>query len=110
MSIEGARMTTSTAEKNVTEAHPSGEYSSAPVIPSEEPRLTRGSWIGMVLVAAIVAGVVIFGVMARRGSEHSLAKETAASAIPSVNVVYPTPCTLSAALALPGNTQSFMDQ
>jgi RND family efflux transporter MFP subunit len=63
----------------------------------------------MIVVAAIVAGVVIFGVMTRRGSEHSLAKETAASAIPSVNVVYPTPSTLSPEIALPGNTQAFMD-
>ena len=102
-------MTTSTAEKNPTETHPSGEHPSQPAIPSEEPRLTQGSWIGMVVVAAIVAGVVIFGVMARRGSEHSLAKETAASAIPSVNVVYPTPSTLSPEIALPGNTQAFMD-
>src|SRR3982075_1049645 len=109
MSIEGARMTTSTAEKNATETHPSGEYTSQPVIPSEEPRLTRGSWIVMVVVAAIVAGVVVFGVLARRGSEHSLAKETAASAIPSVNIVYPTPSTLSPEIALPGNTQAFMD-
>src|SRR5258707_13410177 len=78
-------------------------------MPYEEPRLTQGSWIGMFVVAAIVAGVVIFGVTARRGSEHSLAKETAASAIPSVNVVYPTPSNLSSEIALPGNTQAFID-
>ena len=87
----------------------SGAYPSEPVIPSEEPRLTRGSWIGMVVVAAIVAGVVIFGLTARRGTERSLEKETAASAIPSVNVVYPAPSTLSSEIALPGNTQAFMD-
>jgi RND family efflux transporter MFP subunit len=63
----------------------------------------------MVVVAAIIAAVVIFGVLSRRGSESSLAKETAASAIPSVNVVYPTPSTLSSEIALPGNTQAFMD-
>src|SRR5258706_175980 len=108
MSIEGERMT-STAEKNPTETHPSGEHPSEPVITQEEPRLTQGSWIGMIVVAAIVAGVVIFGVMARRGTESSLAKETAASAIPSVNVVYPTPSNLSSEIALPGNTQAYMD-
>ncbi len=43
------------------------------------------------------------------GSEHALEKETAVSAIPSVNVVYPTPSTLSSEIALPGNTQAFMD-
>ena len=102
-------MTTSTAEKNPTETPPSGEYPAQPLITQEEPRLTQGTWIGMIIVAAIVAGVVIFGVMARRGSEHSLAEETAASAIPSVNVVYPTPSNLSSEIALPGNTQAFMD-
>ena len=63
----------------------------------------------MLVVAAIVAAVVIFGIMARRTSEHSLAKETAASSIPSVNVVYPAPSTLSSEIALPGNTQAFTD-
>lgn len=99
---------TSTAEKNATETHPSSEHPAQQLTP-EEPRLTRGTWIGMVVVAVIIAGVVIFGVLSRRGSETSLAKETAASSIPSVNVVYPTPSTLSSEIALPGNTQAFMD-
>jgi RND family efflux transporter MFP subunit len=108
MGIEGARMT-STTETKAPETNVSGAYPSEPEIAADEPRLTRGSWIGMVVVAAIVAGVVIFGLMARRGTERSLAKETAASAIPSVNVVYPAPSTLSSEIALPGNTQAFMD-
>jgi RND family efflux transporter MFP subunit len=108
MSIEGARMTSAT-ETNPTETHPSGQYPPKLITTEEQPRLTRGTWIGMLVVAAIVAAVVIFGIMARRTSEHSLAKETAASAIPSVNVVYPTPSTLSSEIALPGNTQAFTD-
>src|SRR5271163_3147489 len=63
----------------------------------------------MAVVAIIVAAVVVFGVMARRGSEQTLEKETAVSAIPSVNVVYPTASTLSSELSLPGNTQAFTD-
>jgi RND family efflux transporter MFP subunit len=109
MSIEGARMT-STTEPHPTETHPPGQYPPEPEITTkEEPRLTRGSWIGMAVVAAIVAAVVIFGVMARHGTERTLEKETAASAIPSVNVIYPTPSTLSSEVALPGNTQAFTD-
>ena len=99
---------TSATEPNATETHPSGQHAE-PEIAAEEPRLTRGSWIGMAVVAAIIAAVVIFGLMARRGSERVLQKETAASAIPSVNVVYPTPSTLSSEIALPGNTQAFID-
>ena len=102
-------MTTAT-ETNATETHPSGEYPPKPdVTEEEEPRLTRGTWIGMFVVAAIVAAVVIFGIMARHGSERTLEKETAAAAIPSVNVVYPTPSTLSSEISLPGNTQAFID-
>jgi RND family efflux transporter MFP subunit len=63
----------------------------------------------MAVVAAIIAAVVIFGLMARRGTERALQKETAVSAIPSVNVVYPAPSTLSSEIALPGNTQAFTD-
>jgi RND family efflux transporter MFP subunit len=99
----------STAEKNPTETHPSSEYASAPLVAQEEPKLSWGTWVGMIVVAAIVAGVVAFGVVARRGSEHTLAKDTAAASIPSVNVVYPTPSSLSSEIALPGNTQAFMD-
>ena len=100
---------TSATEPNETETRPSGQYPPEPQIAEEEPRLTRGSWIGMAVVAAIVAAVVFFGVMARRGSQRVLEKETAAAANPSVNVVYPAPSTLSSEIALPGNTQAFTD-
>ena len=100
---------TRATEMNATETHPSGEYPPVPDVIEEEPRLTRGTWIGMAVVAVIVAAVVIFGIMIRRGAERTLEKETTASAIPSVNVVYPTPSTLSSEIALPGNTQAYMD-
>jgi RND family efflux transporter MFP subunit len=106
--MQGAGMT-STTETNPTETHPSGQHTPEPLITEEEPRLGRGTWIGTLVVALIVAGVVVFGVMARRGSEHVLEKETAASAIPSVNVINPTASSLSSEIALPGNTQAFID-
>jgi RND family efflux transporter MFP subunit len=76
---------------------------------ADEPKLTNTTWIGMAIVALIVAGVVVFGVKARRGSEQTLEKETAVAAIASVNVVYPTASSLSSEIALPGNTQAFTD-
>ena len=110
MSIERARMTSAT-EIKTAETPPSGDYPPAPetVVEVEEPKLTRGTWIGMALVAAIVAGVVVFGLITRRGSEKILEKETAAASIPSVNVIYPAPSTLSSEISLPGNTQAYMD-
>jgi RND family efflux transporter MFP subunit len=99
---------TSATETNTTVTPPSGQHPPEPET-TVEPRLTRGTWIGMIIVAAIVAVVVVFGVMARHGSEQALEKETAVAAIPSVNVVYPTPSTLSSEIALPGNTQAYTD-
>jgi RND family efflux transporter MFP subunit len=99
---------TQAADTRAAETHPPGAYPER-IETEAEPRLTRGTWIGMLVVAVIVAAVVIFGVLARRGSERTLEKETTASAIPSVNVVYPAPSTLSSEIALPGNTQAFTD-
>jgi RND family efflux transporter MFP subunit len=107
MSIEEARMTTATETKETDPS--SGTYKPKSDPMADEPKLTRASWIGMVIVALIVAGVVVFGVKARHGSEQTLEKESAVAAIPSVNVVYPTPSSLSAEIALPGNTQAFTD-
>ncbi|HEX4576078.1 MAG TPA: efflux RND transporter periplasmic adaptor subunit, partial [Edaphobacter sp.] len=99
---------TSATETKATESQPSGGYK--PTDPmADEPKLTGATWVGMAIVAAIVGAVVIFGITARHGSERVLEKETAASAIPSVNVVYPTPSTLGSEIALPGNTQAFTD-
>jgi len=100
---------TSATETKTTETYPSGEHASEPLIPAEEPRLSGGTWIGMIVVAAIVAAVVTFGILARRGHEHALQKETAETAISSVNVIYPAPSTISSEISLPGNTQAFMD-
>jgi RND family efflux transporter MFP subunit len=108
MNMQGARMTSATEEKT-TESYPSGQHPPEPLVPAEEPRVTGGTWIGVIIVAAIIAAVVIFGIMARRGSEHTLEKETAETAIQSVNVVYPTASTLSSEIALPGNTQAYTD-
>jgi len=100
---------TSATETKEAGAPPPSEHPPEQEITAEAPRLTRGSWIGMAVVALIVATVVVFGVTARRGAERTLEKETAVASIPSVNVVYPTPSTLSSELALPGNTQAFTD-
>jgi RND family efflux transporter MFP subunit len=107
MNTKEAPMTSAT-QTNATEAYPpSGSEPKDPM--ADEPKLTRTTWIGMAIVAAIIAAVVIFGVSARRGSERALQQETRAAAIPSVNVVYPTRSTLASEIALPGNTQAFID-
>ncbi len=75
----------------------------------EQSGLTRGTWIGMLVVAVIVALVVIFGIIARRNTESTLATDTKAEAIPTVSVIHPTISTPGSGLALPGNTQAYVE-
>jgi RND family efflux transporter MFP subunit len=87
---------------------PSGEYGE-PKPEAPEPRLTRGTWIGVAVIAVIVALVVIFGIAARRHAESTLESDTKAASIPTVNVIYPVRSVLASGLALPGNTQAYVD-
>lgn len=86
---------------------PSGDASAH--TPETQPRLTKGTWIAAAFIALTVALIVIFGVIARRNSENTLEKDTKAEAVPFVNVIYPASSSLSSGLALPGNTQAFVD-
>ncbi len=109
MREEGAGMA-SAMDTRTEKGSSSDRFPVEPVPPaSRRPGLTRGTWIGLAVVAVIVALVVVFGIAARSRSENRLEKETAVAAIPSVNVVYPRPSTMSSEIALPGNTQAFVD-
>jgi len=111
MNIERERMTSGTkveTEMNEDMTTPPDNLSTDSPEP-EEPRLTKGTWIGAAVIALIVALIVIFGIIARRNSESTLAKDTKAEAVPFVNVIYPASSSLSSGLALPGNTQAYVD-
>ena len=101
---------TSAAEATRGEVRSSGQFPVEPVTPPPgRPGLTKGTWVGLVVLAIVIAVVVVFGIAERDRSEVTLEKETAVAAIPSVNVVYPRPSTMSSELSLPGNTQAFVD-
>jgi RND family efflux transporter MFP subunit len=86
-----------------------GDGSGATSEEVREPGLTKGTWIGLAVIAVIVALVVIFGIAARRKSEGTLETDTKAASIPSVNVIHPTRSVTGSGLALPGNTQAYVD-
>jgi RND family efflux transporter MFP subunit len=102
-------MTSETEIKSHTPT-PAGEFpvEQVPPMPTK-PGLTRGMWIALVVVGIVVLLVVLFGIAARSSSKNTLEKETAIAAIPSVNVIYPAVSTMSSEIALPGNTQAFVD-
>ena len=97
-------------EMNTEMTTPSGEQRRAPHVPGPGERgLSRGAWFGIAVVAIVLLVVVVAGIRSRGVAEEALARQTEESAIPSVNVVYPTLSTLSSEIALPGNTQAFTD-
>jgi RND family efflux transporter MFP subunit len=110
MNMDRASLSETNTETDPAETTRPSDYPVEPIplLPPQQG-LTTGTWIGLIVVAIIVAAVVIFGVNARRGSERTLEKETAITSIPSVNVIYPVSSTLSSEVALPGNTQAFTD-
>ncbi|MGA8150110.1 MAG: efflux RND transporter periplasmic adaptor subunit [Terriglobales bacterium] len=75
---------------------------SAPVQPAHQ-------WWIAVLVFAIVAGVIVLGVVPRRRAEANLARETAVMAIPTVAVVHPQRAAPVNEVVLPANVQPFID-
>ncbi|MFZ0632155.1 MAG: efflux RND transporter periplasmic adaptor subunit [Acidobacteriaceae bacterium] len=69
---------------------------------------SRGLIIAVVILAAV--GFAIYnGIRSRAQAERTLAHQTALAAVPSVSVVYPTVGSASEEIALPGNTQAYID-
>jgi len=71
--------------------------------------LRRGTWIGLILIAAVLAVVIVLGLLSRAAATRSLATENKQLAVPAVQVLHPTGSATSDELALPGNTQAFVD-
>jgi RND family efflux transporter MFP subunit len=68
-----------------------------------------GYWILIVLVVAVLAGVLVFGVLPRLEARDALKKETQGLNVPSVSVIKPKARDGAQELVLPGNIQPFMD-
>jgi RND family efflux transporter MFP subunit len=71
--------------------------------------LGRGVWLGLTATAVVIAAVVVYGILNRSAADRTLAVENREMAIPDVAVVHPTSTGVSDELALPGNTQAFVD-
>lgn len=99
---------------------PSASYGNAPlphIAPHPDPahalevphRVSRGAWIALIALAAVIVIGVVWGVMARSADEHHLSQTTKANAELTVNVTHPSVNGSQSEIALPGNTQAFND-
>ena len=46
-------------------------------------------WLGLLAIAAVIAGVVVMGILSRAAAEKKLADTAKAAAIPTVSVTHP---------------------
>jgi len=74
-----------------------------------ESGIGRGVWLGLIVIAAVIAAVVVHGILNRSAADRTLATENKEMAIPDVAIAHPTGSKVSDELALPGNTQAFVD-
>jgi RND family efflux transporter MFP subunit len=71
--------------------------------------LTRGTWIGLIVVVIVLAVVVVLGIASRAHSESVLESENKQASVADVDVIHPAGSSVSDEIALPGNTQAYMD-
>ncbi|HXO00374.1 MAG TPA: efflux RND transporter periplasmic adaptor subunit [Candidatus Acidoferrales bacterium] len=100
-------------EKQVPQAAAAGDQKAPPQESYDRPaRKTEGSGHGVViavLVAIIVAGIVVMGVVPRLRAKAALRTETRDLAIPAVVVIHPKRGDPQQEIVLPGNMQAFED-
>src|SRR6516165_980408 len=84
-------------------------------IAAEHPPTTREvrpqssrCWLVASCIAALFAGVLIFGIWSRMKAEANLRTVTAQMAVPSVSVVRPKPAAPANEIILPGSIQPFI--
>ena len=85
-------------------AQASGQTSAMP-----SHRLGRGFWLGLILAAIVLAGIIVYGIHTRSKADNTLAVENKAQSVPEVHVVYPSGGGTGGTLTLPGNTQAYVD-
>jgi RND family efflux transporter MFP subunit len=71
--------------------------------------LPAGVWLALALIVIVLLAAIAYGVLSRAAAERTLAAQTTAATIPTVEVVHPSPSTVSDEIALPGNTQGFTE-
>ena len=80
----------------------------APAVPTTGT-LGTGFWVGLLVFLLVLAAVVVYGIRTRSSADQNLAVETKKESIPEVSVTHPAGGTAGGMLALPGNTQPYVD-
>jgi RND family efflux transporter MFP subunit len=79
--------------------------------PTQVPLKTSSRWLlaGLAAAVATLGAVIYTGIHERAHAATNLGIRTERAAVPTVNVVLPTPGSVSQEIVLPGNTEPFND-
>ena len=94
-------------EANQTMTSPAVERGQSPVV--VRGGVPRAVWIVVGVAAIVLLVVIVLGILSRAAAERSLKQKTEAAAILDVAVTHPTVTSTSPEIALPGNTQAYVD-
>ncbi len=78
-----------------------------PVI-QQPPQHSRRNWLVALLAFALIAGIVISGILPRVKARTALRKDTSEMAVPSVLIVHPKRTAASDEIVLPANVQPYI--
>ena len=95
-------------EYNATTTSPAAQAPGA-TAPPVVGKVPRGFILGLLVLGAVVLVAIVIGLLSRSHAEHTLTQRTETAAIATVAVVHPSAAHLSPEIALPGNTQAFVD-
>ena len=96
-------------DSHATQNLDAGRRESPGAPPVAAARLGSGFWIGLIVFLLVLAAVIIYGIRSRSNADQALVVETKKEATPEVSVVHPAGNGASGVLALPGNTQPYVD-
>ncbi|MGC1106844.1 MAG: efflux RND transporter periplasmic adaptor subunit [Candidatus Acidiferrales bacterium] len=87
------------------------EGASGPMGPSAavSKRMGPKHWLWILLALAIIAAIVIFGVLSRSRAEGELKKDTATLAVPTVSIIHAERSAPQQEIVLPANIQAYSD-
>jgi RND family efflux transporter MFP subunit len=105
----GDRLTSRPVAATPAELHEThGTHGSVPVQVTAG-KLGSGFWTGLIVLLLVIAGIVVWGIHKRSAADVVLTQDNKTSSVPEVKVVFPTGGVASGTLALPGNTQAYVD-
>lgn len=100
-----------TVEYNTQMSSPAATAAASPQEERAETRrgLSGRMWLLLAIIAIVLLVVIFFGIASRSAHESHLEHRTREASVLSVAVTHPVPSRLSPDIALPGNTQAFVD-